>query len=497
MRFGATAARSSDVSSVTTGRAIRWAAAAVATGAMTLAAAGLTSAATPATPSAGDPAPAPTSSAQATAVIDPAPAPAPSPLPAANALPVADFVVASGVPVAGRPVTFTSTSVDIDGTIALESWDLNGDGVFGDASGQTVTWTFAQPGSHVVRMNVADNLGGVSTFTDTIVVDRPPVAAFTLSPGPTVVAGDTVTFASTARDPDGSIATLEWSLDGDGAFNDGGAATATRTYPTVGAYRVQLRATDDRGVTATATGLVTVISDKPPLASFTFAPVAPTVGQPVAFAARATDPDGSIADLSWDLDGDHRFGDAKGASVARTYNAAGDVMVSLQATDNRGVSSTAFQTVSIRGSVPHDAPTAPSGSSTPGASPPGPVSRPGLAFIAPFPIVHIRGQITGGIVRITLLSVRAPRGADVLVRCAGRGCPRSRAKAAIVSAARPLRMRAFEARYRPGARIQVFVTMQGRIGKYVRFTIRGDAAPTRLDRCTRPRGTKPIPCPKG
>src|SRR6185503_18088954 len=110
MRFGGAAARSSDVSSMTTGRAIRWAAAAVATGAMTLAVAGLTSAgaATVAAPSAGDPAPASTSSAQAVAVVDPTPSPAPTPT--VNALPVADFVVASGVPVAGRPVTFTSTS---------------------------------------------------------------------------------------------------------------------------------------------------------------------------------------------------------------------------------------------------------------------------------------------------------------------------------------------------------------------------------------------------
>jgi PKD repeat protein len=476
LRFGGPAARSSGVSSTTTGRAIRWAAATFAAAAMALAAIGA-------------------APAVALPPADPVPtAPAPAP-PAANALPVAGFAVDTPVPVVGRPVSFTSTSVDIDGTIALEQWDLNGDGVFTDASGQTATWTFAQPGSHVVRMSVTDNLGAVSIATVTIVVDRPPVAAFTVSPGTTVVAGDTVTFASTSRDADGSIARLEWALDADGAFDDGGAATVRRTYPATGAYPVRLRATDDRGVTATTTALVTVIADKAPLASFTFAPVAPLVGQAVSFTGRATDPDGSIAGLAWDLNGDGSFDDAAGASAARTYLTAGNVVVAFRATDDRGASSIAFGTVSIRGTVPHDAPTAPSGSSMPGASPPGPVSRPGFPLIAPFPIVRIRGQITGGVVRITLLSVHAPRGAAVLIRCRGHGCPRARVRAGVLSSARALRVKAFEARYRPGAEIEVFVTMPGRIGKFVRFTIRRAAAPKREDQCTGTRGTTPIRCP--
>jgi hypothetical protein len=479
-------ARSSDVSRQTTGSAIRRAAVAIATVVTAMAAAGPTSAGAA---TVGPAASVPTSGVPAAAAV------VPPALPAINALPVADFTVGTPVPVVGRPVTFTSTSVDIDGTIALESWDLNGDGVFQDASGQIATWTFSQPGSHVVRMSVTDNLGGVSTATVTIVVDRPPVAAFTMSPGTVVVAGDTVTFASTARDADGSIARLEWSLDGDGVFDDGSAATVNRTYAKTGAVPVWLRVTDDRGVTATRSALVTVVTDKVPLASFAFAPVTPLVGQAVVFTSRATDPDGSIARLEWDLNGDGRFDDASGASVSRTYNTPQNVTVQLRATDDRGVSSVAFQTVTIRGTVQHDAPTAPSGSSTPGASPPGPVSRTDFPAMTPFPIVRIRGQIAGGVVRITLLSVRAPRGADVLIRCSGRGCPRARARAGIVSTSRALRVRAFETRYRPGARIEVLVTMPGRIGKYVRFTMRPGAAPTRLDLCTRSRGTKPVRCP--
>jgi hypothetical protein len=426
----------------------------------------------------------------------PDPAPPATPPPPANAPPVAGFVVDPGVPIAGQPITFSSTAVDADGTIAAERWDLNGDGRFNDASGPTVTWEFTQPGAHIVRMRVQDNAGATSTYATTVIVDALPSAAFTTAPA-VVVAGDTVTFASTSRDPDGAIAGQEWSLDGDGVFDDGTAATAQRRYSTPGSVLVRLRVTDDRGATATTSALVTVLADKPPLASFTVMPIAPVVGRPVEFTAHATDPDGSIAALAWDLDGDGAFDDASGATATRTYDRAQDLTVSLRATDDRGVTSIAFQTISIRGTVsPHDAPTAPSpGSSVPNARPLSSVPSPGAPLLSPFPIVRIRGQIVGGLVRISLLSVQAPRGARVVTRCQGRGCPRVVTTARIRSAASPLRVRSLERRYRPGTRLQVVVTKPGRIGKYVSFQMRRTAAPLRRDLCVGPRGTKPVRCP--
>ena len=428
----------------------------------------------------------------------PAPDPTPpaTPPPATNNPPVAGFVVDPGLPIAGQPITFSSTAVDADGMIAAERWDLNGDGRFNDASGPTVTWQFADPGPHIVRMRVQDNAGATSTYATTVIVDAPPSAAFTTAPA-VVVAGDTVTFASTSRDPDGSIAKQEWSLDGDGVFDDGTAATVERRYTTPGSVLVRLRVTDNRGATATTSALVSVLADKSPLASFSVSPIAPIVGKPVEFTSHSTDPDGSIAALAWDLDGDGAFDDASGATATRTYSTARDLIVSLRATDDRGASSIAFQTISIRGTVsPQDAPTAPSpGPSVPNARPLSSVPSPGAPLIFPFPIVRIRGQIVGGVVRISLLSVQAPRGARVVIRCHGRGCPRLVAKARIRSAREPLRVRSLEGRYRPGARLQVIVTMPGRIGKYVSFQMRRNAAPLRRDLCVGPRGTKPAKCP--
>jgi len=425
------------------------------------------------------------------------PAPSPTPAPPANTPPVAGFSVDPGPYIVGHPITFTSTSVDAQGAIAAERWDLNGDGRFNDASGPSVTWSFSTPGPHTVRLRVLDGAGAASTYQTSVYVDAPPIAAFSTAPS-TVIAGDTVTFTSTSRDPDGSIAHLDWALDGDGAFNDGhDATTVTRKYPTVGVYVVQLQATDDRGATATTSVQVNVVADKPPLASFSVAPIAPVVGQSVQFTSRASDPDGSIAKLAWDLDGNGAFDNGAGTTATWTYKSAGDVMVQLRATDDRGVSSTAFQSIYIRGTVsPQDAPTAPSpGSSVPNARPLSSVPSPGAPLMFPFPIIRIRGQIVGGVVQISLLSVRAQRGARVVIRCRGEGCPRRRATGRIRSASQPMRVRSLEGRYRPGARLEVFVTMPGRIGKYVSFQMRRDAAPLRRDRCIGPRGTKPSRCP--
>jgi hypothetical protein len=345
-------------------------------------------------------------------------------------------------------------------------------------------------------MRVRDNLGATSTASATVVVDAPPTAAFASAPA-VVTAGNSATFVSTARDPDGSIARLEWDLDGDGAYDDGSAGTVTHTYPTTGVVTVHLRVTDDRGVTDVATGTVTVVANQAPLASFVYTPAAPIVGLPVLFSSRSSDPDGSIAAIAWDLDGDGAYDDASGGAASWKYGVAQNVMVSLRATDDRGASSIGFQTLSIRGSfVTPDAPTGPLPGLAPSSRPPSSPLSPGAPLITPFPIVRIRGQIAGGLVSISLLSVQAPRGAKVVIRCRGRGCPRARIIAHTASPSRAMRVRAFEATYRPGAQLQVFVSMPGRIGKYVSFVMRRSAAPTRRDLCVGPhRTTSPVRCP--
>ena len=112
-------------------------------------------------------------------------------------------------------------------------------------------------------------------------------------------------------------------------------------------------------------------------------------------------------------------------------------------------------------------------------------------MMSPAPIVRIRGRLTRSGARITLLTVRAPRGARVTLRCAGRSCPAER-WARTASLVRVMR---FETVLRAGTRLVIGVTKPGRIGKRTTIVVRRGKAPRRIDRCLMPGARKAIRCP--
>jgi hypothetical protein len=127
---------------------------------------------------------------------------------------------------------------------------------------------------------------------------------------------------------------------------------------------------------------------------------------------------------------------------------------------------------------------------SPGTTPP---PNTELAFIDPFPVVRISGRFTRKRTTLTRVSVRAPRGARIRVRCLGRGCPYKRKAIAV----RYLRIRKLQRSYRPGANVEIRVTQASKIGKYTRVRTRRGKAPTRIDRCLMPDdSTEPVRCPK-
>jgi hypothetical protein len=113
--------------------------------------------------------------------------------------------------------------------------------------------------------------------------------------------------------------------------------------------------------------------------------------------------------------------------------------------------------------------------------------------LSPFPVVRIRGRLTWTGARVSLLSVRAPRGAKVTVRCKG-SCP-ARRWSRTSRRNRYMRVRRFERTLRSGTRITVSVTRPGYIGKRTVIVIRRGAAPKRQDRCLSARRGKVQKCP--
>jgi PKD repeat protein len=112
------------------------------------------------------------------------PRPNPPPPPPPNKPPDTAFAAVPGAPHAGEEVTFVSYSEDPDGTIVDESWDLDHDGVFDDATGPIATYTFSLAGERTVRLRVTDDEGAAVTRSLTVLVRDAPGGSTGPPPSP-------------------------------------------------------------------------------------------------------------------------------------------------------------------------------------------------------------------------------------------------------------------------------------------------------------------------
>ena len=404
----------------------------------------------------------------------------------ANQAPVATIKITPAVPTVGQSVTFSSSqSSDPDGTIASQSWDLDNNGTFGDATTKTAKKTFTTAGQTTVALQVTDDLGHTTTTSLTFRVNAPPAASIGVPSPARPIAGDTVTFKSTSTDADGTITQIAWDLDHDGVYNDATGPVAQRTFTAAGTYTVGVLVTDNDGATNATTKTIAVVANQPPKASFTSTPASPQVGQQMTFTSTSKDADGSIASTVWDLTGDGTFTDARGPSVHRTFNQPGTYTVSMRVTDDRGATDTAFQMVNVV-APPHSSTGAPAAIS-PNAT--------RLALISPFPVVTLRGRLVRGGARIEgLVVTQLPKDARVELRCGGKGCPfRSKVRRP-KGRSHSVRFPEIKRRFRAGVVLRVIVTEPGRIGKYTSFTIHRSGAPSRKDLCIRPGAKRPRGC---
>jgi hypothetical protein len=220
------------------------------------------------------------------------------------------------------------------------------------------------------------------------------------------------------------------------------------------------------------------LGNEPPDASFGVFPSDPVAGEPVRFVSYACDPDGSLAELAWDLDGDGSWDDGLGAAAQGRF-APGSQRVSLLATDMQGAQSSRSRLISM---APRSVYVLPR-----------PFTPP---LLRPFPVVRLAGSLTERGARIRILSVRAPVCSRVTVRCRGATCPVRRVTR--LSGRKPLHIRAIEGkRLRAGVRLEVLVSKRDRRGKYTRFRILRGRVPLRFDSCLRYRATRGSACRQG
>lgn len=164
-----------------------------------------------------------------------------------------------------------STDPDPTDTISY-SWDLNGDGVFGDATTAQTSYTYSTPGNYTVTLRVTDTHGGTDTETVVISVNNAPPVPTISAPLPTLTwqVGDPIAFSGSATDPqDGPLpaSALSWTVlmhhcpsdchlhtiqTYNGTFGDSFAAP-DHEYPSY--LEVRLTATDSGGLQA-STGVL-------------------------------------------------------------------------------------------------------------------------------------------------------------------------------------------------------------------------------------------------
>jgi glucose/arabinose dehydrogenase len=115
-------------------------------------------------------------------------------------------------------VTFDgSKSTDPEAGPLTYSWDLNGDGTFGDATGRIAHYTYTHNGTRKVSLRVTDDQGASATTSVKITVGNTAPAAVIDAPGASLTwqVGQTIHFSGHATDAqDGTLpaSALTWSV---------------------------------------------------------------------------------------------------------------------------------------------------------------------------------------------------------------------------------------------------------------------------------------------
>ena len=169
-----------------------------------------------------------------------------------------DLQISPSTPKTGETVTLNASgSEDTDGSITSFSWDLNGDGVYGDATGPVQSKTFAEDGAYTVSVNVSGSSGFSEVETKTVnIQNRLPNPSFNVSTNNLQIEVN----ASNSSDPDGSISQYQWDWTNNLQFDDSGE-TATHNFSSDGNYNVKLTVTDNDGDIDTVIKTVSVSSE--------------------------------------------------------------------------------------------------------------------------------------------------------------------------------------------------------------------------------------------
>jgi PKD repeat protein len=256
---------------------------------------------------------------------------------------VGDGVVA----LEGADVMASVVATDANGDTVIVGWDLDGNGLHNDATGQEVAIPVLDgPASYEIEIEVSDG--------HTSILARVPVQIENAAPSidtlgwveSAPVEMTPVTFSAAATDPAGDrdSLTYAWTFPGEVAAS---GPDAVFTFPQDGTYTVTLTVSDEDGGGVRRNMEVAVLNAPPALESLDVDQVDGDEGSTFNFRVVANDVDPLT--YRWE------FGDgqgADGASSPHVYRDEGEYVAVVTVEDDAGGSMTSERAVTVRNVAP-------------------------------------------------------------------------------------------------------------------------------------------------
>ncbi|MBI5689643.1 MAG: PD40 domain-containing protein [Verrucomicrobia bacterium] len=264
----------------------------------------------------------------------------------------------ASIPV-GVPTLIAATASDADGTIAQVEFFANGASLGVDTVfPYNFSFTPGATGNYVLTARATDNGGNVVTSAAVNITvsggTAPTVAVTAPTNGEALGVNLPVTIKADATSSTGFIANVQFFLNGQPLATDSTFPySAAWTPGAIGSYTLTARATDNLGnITDSAVVAVSVVSSAPPTVAITNPATGSsyTVGTPLTVAASAADPDGSVTQVEFFVNGAPLGAPDQVSPYSTTWtaNSVGVYALTARATDNNGnVTTSAPVTVTI------------------------------------------------------------------------------------------------------------------------------------------------------
>ncbi|MEO1053269.1 MAG: PKD domain-containing protein [Bacteroidota bacterium] len=252
-----------------------------------------------------------------------------------------------------KTVTIVGTTSDPDGTVVTLSWtQISGPGAsLSGIDTKVLTVDDLVEGTYIFRLTATDDDGAIGTDDVQVTVfpeaaNQPPVA-FAGNDEEVFLPNNTLTLDGFGRDDDGTVASFLWTkLNGPSVtLTNEDTEDLSLSDLVEGVYNFRLEVTDDDGATSSDDVKVTVFSEAtnlPPVVDAGADIFLELPDDVVSMRGSASDPNGTIANISWErISGpnDIDISDPSDLTTSVTAPSIGTYVLRLTVTDDGGLSS--------------------------------------------------------------------------------------------------------------------------------------------------------------